>query len=130
MFPDVPFVATTAADAIAGQYQAETRAGHLFALFAGLAVALCAVGVYGLAVFTAERRTREIALRKLLGARVRDILALLLWQFSRPVLLAIVLAAPLWAWVAARWLDRFAEPSSPPPASRCCSPSPPWPATR
>jgi putative ABC transport system permease protein len=105
--PDTPFMGSSVADAVAGYYKAEQRTGNLFALFAGLAVALCAVGVYGLAVFTAERRTREIGLRKLLGARVADILRLLLWQFSKPVLLALLIAWPLSAWWMARWLSGF-----------------------
>jgi putative ABC transport system permease protein len=105
--PDSPFMAAHADEAVAKYYAAEARTGHLFALFAGLAIALCAVGVYGLAVFTAERRTREIGLRKLFGARVADILRLLLWQFSKPVLLALALACPFAAWWMARWLSAF-----------------------
>lgn len=108
MFPDSPFVAAMADEAVTGYYRAEERVGNLFALFAGLAVALCAVGVYGLAVFTAERRTREIGLRKLLGARVRDILQLLLWQFSKPVLWSLLIAWPLAWWLTRGWLDGFA----------------------
>lgn len=105
--PDTPFMGESVEQAVAGYYQREARTGHLFALFAGLAVALCAVGVYGLAVFTAERRTREIGLRKLMGARVADILRLLLWQFSKPVLLALLIAWPLAGWWMARWLSGF-----------------------
>jgi putative ABC transport system permease protein len=64
--------------------------------------------VYGLAVFTAERRTREIGLRKLMGARVRDIVRLLLWQFSKPVLWSLLIAWPLAWWLTRQWLDGFA----------------------
>jgi putative ABC transport system permease protein len=107
LLPDTPFDAKSASDVIEAYYGAERRLAAAFALFAGLAIALCAVGLYGLAVFTAERRTREIGLRKLLGARVRDILPLLAWQYARPVLLALVVACPLAAWAMHRWLAGF-----------------------
>ena len=106
-FPQTPFSARLAVDAIDDSLQAERRTGQLLALFAGLAIVLCALGLYGLAVFTAQRRTREIGLRKLMGARVVDILRLLLWQFSRPVLVALLLASPVAAWVARDWLEQF-----------------------
>jgi putative ABC transport system permease protein len=105
--PNTPFSAKLVDEAVAGYYAAEQRTGRLFALFAGLAIALCAMGLYGLAVFSAQRRTREIGLRKVMGARVSDIVRLLLWQFSRPVLWALLLALPL-AWVLMRvWLNGF-----------------------
>ncbi len=107
LFPDSPFAATLADDAIAGYYQAEQRSGHLFALFATVAIVLCAVGMYGLAIFTAERRTREIGLRKLLGARVGDIVRLLVWQFSKPVLVAMLIAWPVAWWLMQQWLAGF-----------------------
>jgi putative ABC transport system permease protein len=86
MFPDSPFVAALADEAVANYYRAEERVGNLFALFAGVAVALC----------------------KLLGARVSDILRLLLWQFSKPVLWSLLVAWPLAWWFARGWLDGFA----------------------
>ena len=107
LFPDTPFTARMVDEAIAGYYVAELRAGNLFALFAGLAIALCAVGLYGLAVFTAERRTREIGLRKVMGARVTDIVQLLVWQFSKPVLLALLIAWPVSWWLMRQWLNGF-----------------------
>jgi putative ABC transport system permease protein len=107
LLPDTPFKARHADEVIREYYEAERRLGSVFTLFAGLAIALCAVGLYGLAVFTAERRTREIGLRKLMGARVRDILRLLAWQYAKPVLWALAVAWPLAAWAMQHWLAGF-----------------------
>ncbi len=77
--------------------------------FAGMAVLVAIIGLFGMAAFMAERRTREIGIRKVLGAGIVDIVRLLLLQFSRPVLIAIFIAAPL-AWVTAGlYLNFFAE---------------------
>lgn len=85
-----------------------TRQGRLFSIFATLALLLAGVGLYGLASFVAERRTREIGIRKALGAETGDVMKLLLWQFARPVVWANLLAWPLVAWIMRRWLDGFA----------------------
>ena len=85
--------------------------GINFALagFAMMAVLVAIIGLFGMAAFMAERRTREIGIRKVLGAGILDIVRLLLLQFSRPVLIAIFIAAPL-AWVTAGvYLNFFAE---------------------
>jgi len=103
----VPFEAEFA-DAIVGrQYDADEARAQIFALFAGLAIIVACLGLYGLATFTAERRTREIGIRKVLGATDRDIVRLLVWQFSRPVLLANLIAWPVAWWLMREWLDGF-----------------------
>jgi len=80
----------------------------LLAVFVGLAIFIACMGLFGLAAFTADRRTREIGIRKVFGARVRDVTLLLLWQFSIPVLIANLIAWPL-AWFYLRdWLRQFA----------------------
>jgi putative ABC transport system permease protein len=79
----------------------------MFAAFAGLAVVVGCLGLFGLAAFTAERRTKEIGIRKVLGARTRDIVQLLVWQFSRPVLIANLIAWPVAWWVMRGWLNGF-----------------------
>jgi len=66
------------------------------------------MGLYGLASFTAERRTKEIGIRKVLGARLRDIVGLMLWQFSKPILLANLIAWPLAFYFLSDWLNGFA----------------------
>lgn len=107
LFPDTPFAAKLVDDAIIGYYKNESRRGNLFALFAGIAIVLCAVGLYGLAVFTAERRTKEIGIRKVLGAETSDIVRLLVWQFSKPVMIATLIAWPIAWWLMRDWLNGF-----------------------
>lgn len=84
------------------------RQSTIFSLFSGVAVVLAALGLLGLAIFTAERRTKEIGLRKVMGARRRDILLFLGWQFTRPVLWANLIAWPCVYLVMQRWLQGFA----------------------
>ncbi|MCZ6504002.1 MAG: ABC transporter permease [Gammaproteobacteria bacterium] len=94
-------------DMIRAQYQDEENQAKLFAVFATLAVVIACLGLYGLASFTAERRTKEIGIRKVMGARVRDIVTLLVWQFSIPVLIANVIAWPTSWFLMSGWLEGF-----------------------
>jgi putative ABC transport system permease protein len=107
--PDVPFEAAFAEDLVAELYRADEGRGQLFALFAGLAIVIGCLGLYALAAFTAERRTKEIGLRKVLGARTRDIVRLLVWQFLRPVAIANLIAWPVAWWVLRDWLSGFTD---------------------
>jgi putative ABC transport system permease protein len=75
---------------------------------AGLAILIAALGLYGLAVFTTERRTKEIGVRKVMGATSADVARLLLWQFTQPVLWANLIAWPAAFWVMDAWLHGFA----------------------
>jgi putative ABC transport system permease protein len=84
------------------------RQGQVFAIFAGLAVLIACLGMFGLSAFTAEQRTKEIGIRKAMGADTRNILHLLLWQFAKPVLWANLIAWPLAGWLMWNWLNGFA----------------------
>jgi putative ABC transport system permease protein len=84
------------------------RQRTLFAAFAGVAIVVAALGLLGLAVFTAQRRTREIGLRKVMGASRLDILRFISWQFARPVLIANLIAWPCAWFFMQRWLEGFA----------------------
>jgi putative ABC transport system permease protein len=84
------------------------RQTTLFAAFSAVAIAVAALGLLGLAVFTAERQTREIGVRKCLGASRADILKFIGWQFARPVLVANLLAWPVAWFFLHRWLEGFA----------------------
>ncbi|QDZ08287.1 FtsX-like permease family protein [Sphingomonas panacisoli] len=107
LIPLVPFKAEFADDIVQRQYQQESARGILFAGFSLLAVVIGCMGLFGLAVFTAERLTKEIGIRKVLGARTQDIVRLLVWQFSRPVLLANIIAWPVAWWLMRDWLNGF-----------------------
>ncbi|HEV2703081.1 MAG TPA: FtsX-like permease family protein [Steroidobacteraceae bacterium] len=89
-------------------YTAMLREAQLFAVFTGVAVVLACLGLLGLAASIAERRTREIGIRKALGAETADVLHLLLQQFAKPVLWANLIAWPVTAFAMHRWLQGFA----------------------
>jgi putative ABC transport system permease protein len=107
MVPDVPFNAKFSEDIMLDLYKAEDARAKSFAGFALLAVIVACLGLFGLAAFTAERRTKEIGIRKVLGARTRDIVRLLAWQFSKPVLIASVFGWLGAWWVMRNWLNGF-----------------------
>jgi putative ABC transport system permease protein len=84
------------------------RQGQAFGVLAGVAVLLACLGLFGLSIATAQRRTKEIGVRKAMGASSRDIVLLLLWQFLKPVLWAALIALPLAWWLMQRWLAGYA----------------------
>ena len=89
-------------------YQTETQTGRLISTFSGLAIFLACLGLFGLASFSIVQRTKEIGIRKVLGASVTSIVALMSQEFLRPVWIALVAAAPI-AWLVMQdWLEDFA----------------------
>ena len=104
---EVPFSAKFSEDVIGEAYKKEDARAQMFAAFSVLAVIIGCLGLFGLAAFTAERRTKEIGIRKVLGARTRDIVRLLVWQFSRPVIIANIIAWPIAWWLMRDWLNGF-----------------------
>jgi putative ABC transport system permease protein len=82
-----------------------TRTGHLANIFASLAIVITGLGLFGLASFTAEQRTKEIGIRKVMGASVSSVVTLLTKDFSKLVILSFAVSAPL-AWYA---LDKYLE---------------------
>jgi putative ABC transport system permease protein len=107
LVPDLPFRGQFADDRVRRLYERDEARGKLFGAFAILAVVIGCLGLFGLAAFTAERRTKEIGIRKVLGARSRDIVQLLAWQFSKPVIVANLIAWPVAWWVMWDWLHGF-----------------------
>jgi putative ABC transport system permease protein len=85
-----------------------TRTAQALAIFAGLTLLIACLGLFGLAAFTAERRTKEIGIRKAMGATEGHIVRMLLWQFTKPVLVANLLAWPLAFFLSSSWLQGFA----------------------
>jgi putative ABC transport system permease protein len=89
-------------------YTAEQRVSILSKYFAGLAILISCLGLFGLATFTAERRTREIGIRKVLGAAEISIIRLLSGDFAKMVMIAVILGIPLSYLIASNWLNDFA----------------------
>jgi putative ABC transport system permease protein len=89
-------------------YRAEERLARMFGLFTLLTALIACLGLFGLAAFMAERRTREIGIRKVLGASVAGIVKLLSTDFLKPVLIAVVIASGLAWYMMREWLDYFA----------------------
>ena len=89
-------------------YQAERRSSALFGVAAGLAIILACLGLFGLAAFTTVQRTKEIGIRRILGAKVSSITMLLSSNFLKLIGIAILVAAPLAWWAANKWLQDFA----------------------
>ena len=106
--PDYPFEYAFLDQNFGRLYEAERRQGFLFTLFAGMAIVIACLGLFGLATFATEQRTKEIGIRKVLGASVSSIVTMLSKDFLKLVLLANLVAWPV-AWYGMhRWLQDFA----------------------
>jgi len=105
--PQQPIDLQFLSEMMKAQYASEQTQANLFTTFSLLAIFVASLGLYGLASFTAERRTKEIGIRKVMGARIIDIIALLIWQFSKPVLIANLIAWPLSIYAMNSWLESF-----------------------
>lgn len=95
-------------ESFAAMYETEQRLGHVFGLFAALAILIACLGLLGLAAFAAERRRKEVAIRKVLGATARSVVTLLSKDFLKLVGVASVLASPIAYVLMRRWLQDFA----------------------
>jgi ABC-type antimicrobial peptide transport system permease subunit len=89
-------------------YAAEERVGTLSRYFAGLAIIISCLGLFGLAAFTAQKRQKEIGIRKVVGATVRNIVFMLSKDFLKLVGIALLIAFPVSWWAMSGWLQRFA----------------------
>ena len=108
LVPDEPFNYAFLDQTFAAQHRTVERARYLFSLFAGLALFIACLGLFGLATYTAKRRTKEIGIRKALGATSRQVVVLLTTGTVKLVSLAFVVGGPLAYWGMQRWLDDFA----------------------
>jgi ABC-type antimicrobial peptide transport system permease subunit len=106
--PGFVFNYTFVDDVYQAQYVSEQRVSVLSQCFAGLAILISCLGLFGLAAFNAEVRTKEIGIRKVLGASVQNIMLMLSKDFVRLILLAILIAFPLAWWAMNAWLRGFA----------------------
>jgi len=94
-------------DRFAALYRSEQRQAQMFGVFSAFAIFVAILGLFGLASFTTERRTKEIGIRKVMGASVKDIVWLLTADFTKLVLLANVIAWPVAYYFMSQWLTRF-----------------------
>ena len=103
----VPFNYTFMDDDFNKLYHAEAQTGELFVAFAAFAILIACLGLFGLVTYATEQRTKEIGIRKVLGARVTRIVALLSRDFARLVLIAALIAFPVAWWAMHKWLQSF-----------------------
>lgn len=107
-FSGLPFEYSFLADDLAAQYRSEDRLAKVFGVFASLAILIGCMGLFGLAAFMASKRTKEIGIRKVLGATVTGIVGLLSKDFLKLVAAGFLVAVPI-AWYAmSQWLANFA----------------------
>ncbi|HVV53915.1 MAG TPA: ABC transporter permease [Mucilaginibacter sp.] len=105
---DTPFDYTFMDDAFNAQYKAEDRMASIFSIFTLITILLAGMGLFGLAAFTIAQRTKEIGIRKVLGASIASINGLLSKDFLKLVVLSIVVASPVAWWFMHNWLQGFA----------------------
>jgi len=106
--PEVPLDGSFLDENFAALYQAEEKIGEIFSYISALAILIACLGLFGLASFTVERRTKEVGVRKVLGATVTDVVTLLSKDFVKLVLLANLIAGPVAYVVMNKWLQDFA----------------------
>jgi putative ABC transport system permease protein len=105
--PGVPFEYTFLDEVVQKQYEAEVTMGNIINSFTLMAILISSLGLFGLASFSAEQRSKEIGIRKVLGASVSGIVQLLSKDFIKLVALAILIAVPISWWAMSKWLQGF-----------------------
>jgi putative ABC transport system permease protein len=108
VFPGNPFDYYFLDDFFDKQYKDDQQFGKIFSMFAGLAIVIACLGLWGLASFTTTQKLREISIRKVLGASTSSIMTLLSSQFMKLVLIATIIAIPITWYGIDRWLGSFA----------------------
>jgi putative ABC transport system permease protein len=107
MAPGQPFSYTFMDDNFSKMYSSEARLGKIFGIFSGLAIFIACLGLFALTAFTAEQRTKEIGIRKVLGASVTSIVVLLSREFGKLIIIAFVLATPFAWWAVQKWMEDY-----------------------
>jgi len=105
--PSTPFDYIFLDEKVQHQYQAEITMSNIINAFTAMAIVISCLGLFGLAAFSAEKRTKEISIRKVLGASNKGIVGLLSGDFVRLVVIAFVIATPIAWWAMHRWLEAF-----------------------
>ena len=107
-FPGRTMEVSRVDDLLAAQYKSERKLQQLFAFFSALTMVLACMGIFGLIVYSANLRIKEIGLRKVLGASIASVVCLLSLDFIKLVVIAMLVASPIGAWLMHRWLEDFA----------------------
>ncbi len=107
-FTGIPFEYAFVDEEVQRQYQAEITLSNIINSFTLMAILVSCLGLFGLAAFSAEQRSKEIGIRKVLGANVTGIVQLLSKDFLKLVIIAILIATPISGWVMSKWLQQFA----------------------
>lgn len=108
VYPTYVFESTFLDETIAAFYDAERKNGYLISLFAGIAILIGCIGLFGLVSFMAKQKTKEIGIRKTLGATVAQVMTLFSREFVVLILVSFVIAAPLAYYIMSQWLGNFA----------------------
>ena len=108
LLPDVPYEYSFLDETFSRMYAAEARFQKLFLILVIVGIIIACLGLFALATFSAEQRVKEIGIRKVLGASVGHVVALLSKDFLKLVVIAVILAIPLAAWGMSQWLQGFA----------------------
>lgn len=106
--PDADFSYTFLDNRLRDLYKAERTLNSIYILFAGIAIFIACLGLFGLATFTAEQRTKEIGIRKVFGASVGSIMLFISKDLLKPVMIATVIALPVGYFIMKKWLQNFA----------------------
>jgi putative ABC transport system permease protein len=105
--PGQPFTYSFLDDRFGNMYSSEVRLGKVFGIFAAFAILIACLGLFALAAFTAEQRTKEIGIRKVMGSSVGNIVLLLSKEFTKLVLIAFLIATPVAWWAVSSWLKEY-----------------------
>jgi len=108
LFPDQPFQYSFTSDLLLKGYESESRWKKIVSFSAFIAILISCIGLFGLAMLSAEQRVREIGIRKTLGASAIHLAGLMTIDFMKLVVVAFLIAAPIAWWVVERWLEQFA----------------------
>lgn len=108
LVPNTPFESALLSDSVAKQYEADTQTSIILSIATTLAIVISCLGLYGLSIYVAERRVKEIGIRKVMGASVTGTIALLSKEFIKLVIVAFIIAAPLGYYAMNKWLVGFA----------------------
>jgi putative ABC transport system permease protein len=107
VFPDQPYSYTYLTDRFEGQFKADEKRGLIFTLFSLLAIFIACLGLFGLASYMVEQRTKEIGIRKVFGASDSAILKLIAMDFLKLVGTGIVIAVPIAWYFMNNWLEQY-----------------------